>query len=71
MAQSDDGDVIDCVDMYHQPALIKRAPPEKNTEILQVHALLVFTDTCLFRQLIRRHYIPFYFLGSILQLICC
>ncbi|XP_021304943.1 uncharacterized protein LOC8070725 [Sorghum bicolor] len=33
--QSDDGDVIDCVDMYHQPALIKRAPPEKNTEILQ------------------------------------
>ena len=41
MAQSDDGDVIDCVDMYHQPALIKRAPLEKSTEILQVSILQI------------------------------
>jgi len=38
MAQSDDGDVIDCVDMYHQPAL-KHAP--LGSREIQVHAVAI------------------------------
>lgn len=39
--QSEDGDVVDCVDMYHQPALKQASPGNRNIQVSTVCLIYV------------------------------